>query len=144
MAALLSTPFDAMGAVGILTLGWLLDRLSSRRRKWLLFSIVMCVAVLIFLLPTLIHLQLWLGIVAIGLIGLLSYGPYSLCAGVLALEIRGKAYVASVAGLVDASGYLAGIISGYVFGFILDRGGYLLGFHCLGVIAVAGAFLCLG
>ncbi len=144
MAALLSTPFDAMGAVGILALGWLLDRLSAGRRKWLLFSIVMCVAVLIFSLPLLVHKQLWMAVTAIGLIGLLSYGPYSLCAGVLSLEIRGKDFVASVAGLVDASGYLAGIISGYIFGRVLDHGGYTLGFHCLGIITVGGALLCLG
>ena len=144
VAALLSTPFDAMGAIGILALGWLLDRLSSRRRKWLLFSILMGVAILIFSLPTLVHAKLWLAVAAIGMIGLLSYGPYSLCAGVLSLEIRGKDYVASVAGLVDASGYLAGIISGYFFGRLLDHGGYTLGFHCLGIITVVGALLCLG
>ena len=144
VAALLSTPFDAMGAVGILALGWMLDRLSSGQRKWLLFSIIFCVAILIFLLPSLVHTQLWMAVTAIGLIGLLSYGPYSLCAGVLSLEVRGKEFVASVAGLVDASGYLAGIISGYFFGRVLDHGGYTLGFHCLGIITVAGAILCLG
>jgi len=144
VAALLSTPFDAMGAVGILVLGWLLDRLSGYRRKWLLFSLLSTVAVLIFLLPALVHAGLWMAVTAIGLIGLLSYGPYSLLAGVLALEIRGKDFVATVAGLVDASGYLAGIVSGYVFGRILDHGGYTLGFHCLGVFTLVGAVLCLG
>jgi sugar phosphate permease len=144
IAAWLSTPFDAMGAVGILALGWLLDRLSPLRRKWLLFSILTAVAALIFLLPALVHLGLWLAVIAIGLIGLLSYGPYSLLAGVLSLEIRGKDFVATVSGLVDASGYLAGIVSGYVFGRILDHGGYTLGFHCLGVFTIVGAFLCLG
>jgi sugar phosphate permease len=144
VAALLSTPFDAMGAVGILVLGWLLDRLSGARRKWLLFSILFAVAVLIFSLPTLVHHELWMAVTAVGLIGLLSYGPYSLLAGVLALEIRGKDFVATVAGLVDAAGYLAGILSGYIFGRILDQGGYTLGFHCLGIITVGGALLCLG
>ena len=56
----------------------------------------------------------------------------------------GKDFVATVAGLVDASGYLAGIASGYVFGRILDHGGYTLGFHCLGVFTLVGAVLCLG
>jgi sugar phosphate permease len=82
--------------------------------------------------------------VAVGLIGFLSYGPYSLLAGVLALEIRGKDFVATVAGLVDASGYLAGIFSGYFFGRILDYGGYSLGFHALGIVTALAAFLCLG
>lgn len=144
LAALLSTPFDAMGAIGILLLGWLLDKLPAGRRKWLLFGILTGVAALIFILPALVHEELWMAVTAIGLIGLLSYGPYSLLAGVLALEIRGKDFVATVAGLVDASGYLAGIVSGYFFGRLLDYGGYTLGFHCLGFITVIAALLCLG
>ena len=144
LAALLSTPFDAMGAVGILLLGWLLDRLSAGQRKWLLFGILSGVAVLTFQLPTFIHEKVWMAVAAIGLIGLLSYGPYSLLAGVLSLEIRGPDFVATVAGLVDASGYLAGMVSGYLFGRILDQGGYLLGFHCLGIFTMVGAVLCLG
>lgn len=144
LAALLSTPFDAMGAVGILALGWLMDRMSGPQRKWLLFSILMGVAGLTYALPALIHQPLWMVIAAIGLIGLLSYGPYSLLAGVLSLEVRGQDSVATVAGLVDASGYMAGILSGYLFGHILDVGGYHLGFHCLAVTTVAGALLCLG
>jgi MFS transporter, OPA family, glycerol-3-phosphate transporter len=143
LAALLSTPFDAMGAVGILLLGWVLDRLTHQRRNWLLFSIMAVVAVLIYALPTLVRLDLWLVVTAIGLIGFLSYGPYSLLAGVLAVEIHGKEFVATVAGLVDASGYLAGIVSGYLFGAILDRGGYRLGFHYLGVVTFFAAVLCL-
>ncbi len=144
LAALLSTPFDAMGAVGILALGWLLDRLSGPQRKWLLFAVLMGVAGLIFALPSLVHHQLWMVIADIGLIGLLSYGPYSLLAGVLAFEVRGREFVASVSGFVDAAGYLAGIISGYVFGRILDYGGYHLGFHLLALTTVVGALLCLG
>ncbi len=143
LAALLSTPFDAMGAVGILLLGWMLDRLTHRRRNWLLFSIMAAVAVLIYALPTLVRMDLWMVVTAIGLIGFLSYGPYSLLAGVLAVEIHGKEFVATVAGLVDASGYLAGIVSGYLFGAILDRGGYRLGFHYLGVVTFFAAVLCL-
>jgi len=118
--------------------------MSGPQRKWLLFSILMGVAGLTYALPALIQQPLWMVIVAIGLIGLLSYGPYSLLAGVLSLEVRGQDSVATVAGLVDASGYLAGILSGYLFGHILDMGGYHLGFHCLAVTTVVGALLCLG
>lgn len=143
-AAWLSIPFDAMGAIGILALGWLLDRVTHRQRKWLLFSILICVALATYALPALAHGSLWPVVVDMGLIGLLSYGPYCLPAGLFALEMRGKECVASVAGLVDAAGYLAGIISGYVFGRILDHGGYQLGFHCLAITTVVGALLCLG
>jgi sugar phosphate permease len=144
LAAFLSTPFDAMGAVGILLLGWVLDRLSPGRRNWLLFGILAAVAALVFILPQLAAMPVWMVVTTIGLIGFLSYGPYSLLAGVLAVEIRGKEFVATVAGLVDAAGYLAGIVSGYVFGRMLDHGGYLLGFHVLGITTLAAALLCLG
>jgi sugar phosphate permease len=52
--------------------------------------------------------------------------------------------VATVAGLVDAAGYLAGIVSGYFFGRILDFGGYSLGFHVLGLLTIVAALLSLG
>jgi sugar phosphate permease len=89
-------------------------------------------------------MPVWMVVTTIGLIGFLSYGPYSLLAGVLAVEIKGKDFVATVAGLVDASGYLAGILAGYCFGRLLDSGGYQLGFHFLGITTFAAALLCLG
>ena len=144
LAAFLSTPFDAMGAVGILLLGWVLDRLSPGRRNWLLFGTLAAVAALVFALPQLAAMPVWVVVTVIGLIGFLSYGPYSLLAGVLAVEIKGKDFVATVAGLVDAAGYLSGIVSGYVFGRMLDHGGYLLGFHVLGITTLMAALLCLG
>jgi sugar phosphate permease len=144
-AAFLSTPFDAAGAAGILLLGWLLGYLSPSRRNWLLFGMLGFLAALIYALPTLAaSKQLWIIVVALGSIGFLSYGPYSLLAGILAVEIHGKESVATVAGFVDASGYLAGIVSGYCFGKILDHGGYSLGFHFLGLTTFTAALLCLG
>jgi sugar phosphate permease len=144
VAALLSTPFDAAGAAGILLLGWLLGYLSPSKRNWLLSGILAVLALLIYCLPRLAGGPLWTLVVAIGLIGFLSYGPYSLLAGILSVEIRGKESVATVAGFVDASGYLAGIFAGYFFGKILDHGGYLLGFHYLGATTFVAAVLCTG
>jgi OPA family glycerol-3-phosphate transporter-like MFS transporter len=109
-----------------------------------LFAILAAVAVLVYALPTLMHIKLWMVVTAIGLIGLLSYGPYSLLAGALSVEINGKEFVATVAGLVDAAGYLAGMVSGYFFGRLLDSGGYMLGFHFLGITTFVAALLCLG
>ncbi len=101
-------------------------------------------AVLIYVLPSLYHLGLWQVETAIGLIGFLSYGPYSLLAGVLAVEIGGRKGIATVAGLVDSSGYLATIFAGHYFGRLLDFGGYLLGFHVLAFVTLTAALLCLG
>ena len=144
VAALMSTPFDAAGAAGILLLGWVLGRLSPTGRNRLLFCMLTTLALLIYMLPTLSGGPLPVLMVAIGLVGFLSYGPYSLLAGILSVEICGKKSVATVAGLVDASGYLAGIVAGYFFGRILDHGGYRLGFHLLGFTTFIAALICLG
>lgn len=143
MAAFLSTPFDAAGALGIVFLGYILDRLTWSARRKLLFTILFILAVLIYGLPGLFHAGMVWVTITIGLIGFLSYGPYSLLAGIFSVEIKGKEFVGTVAGLVDASGYLAGIVSGYYFGKLLDTGGYRLGFHFLGVVTVVAAVLCL-
>ncbi|MCW5555305.1 MAG: MFS transporter [Verrucomicrobiae bacterium] len=143
IAAFLSTPFDACGAVGIVLLGWVFGRIGHLTRTWLLFTILGLLAVFIYLLPVLASRNMWLATAGVGAIGFLAYGPYSLLAGVLAVEIRGKEYVATVAGLVDGVGYLAAILAGQQFGRILDLGGYRLGFDCLAGLALMSAVLCL-
>ena len=143
MAAFLSTPFDALGAAGIILLGWAFGRLTSTGRTRLLFGILLTLAAIIFALPSLARQSVFLAAFAVGGVGFLAYGPYSLLAGIFSVEIRGPDYVATVAGLVDGSGYLAAILAGQQFGRILDYGGYRLGFPCLAVLAVIAAVLCL-
>ena len=144
VATWLSTPFDLAGAVGIVTLGWVFDRLSGWRRTSVLIVALAVLAGLIYSLPSLYKLGLWPVEIAIGLIGFLSYGPYSLLAGVLAVEIGGKKGVGTVAGVVDSAGYAGTIFAGHYFGRLLDSGGYQLGFHVLAGVTLAAAVLCLG
>lgn len=143
IAAFLSTPFDACGAVGILLLGWVFGRVTRRTRTVLLVVILLALGALLVALPSLARQGLVAATVTVGLVGFLTYGPYSLLAGVLSLEIRGRGYVATVAGLVDGVGYLAAILAGAQFGRLLDMGGYALAFPCLAVLAILSAALCL-
>lgn len=143
VASWLSTPFSIMGALGIIVLGWAFGRLSRTNRARLLVVILGALAVLMWNLPNFFNQGLWAIGVSLGLIGFLSYGPYSLLAGILAVEVRGPAYVATVAGFVDGVGYLASIMAGKHFGQIVDAGGYRLGFHVLAGIAAACAVMCL-
>jgi sugar phosphate permease len=143
IASFLATPFDAFGAAGILFLGWAFGRLGGAGRVRLLFAILLALTALIWLLPALGARHVWLATAAVGGIGFLAYGPYSLLAGILAVEIRGKAYVGTVAGMVDGVGYFAAILAGQQFGRILDAGGYRLGFACLAGLAALASVLCL-
>lgn len=143
IAAFLSTPFDAVGAAGILLLGWIFGRTGPIARMIIVCSILSGLAVLLFALPFLASQNAWLGMAAVGGVGFLVYGPYSLLAGFLSVEIRGKEYAATVAGIVDGVGYLGAILAGQQFGRLLDIGGYALGFNCLAVLAAASALLSL-
>jgi len=143
IAAFLSTPFDAFGALGILCLGWVFGRIGPVTRMGLLFVILGVLAVLVLILPNLASKNIWLATIGVAGIGFLAYGPYSLLAGVLAVEVRGKDHVATAAGIFDGVGYFAAILSGQQFGRILDVGGYRLAFNCLAILAAVSAFLCL-
>jgi sugar phosphate permease len=142
-AAFLSIPFDLLGGLGILVLGWLYGRISPVARGHLLCGLLLLLAALLWVLPDLARGGVTPIIIALGAIGFLVYGPYSLLSGILAVEVCGKECAATVAGVVDGVGYLAGVLSGTFFGWLLTLGGYRLGFQCLaGVTAVAGG-LCL-
>jgi sugar phosphate permease len=141
LAAFLSTPFDICGALGILLMGWIFGRLGPIARQRLLASVLGALALLLLALPSFFHLGNWLLAVGIGLIGFLVYGPYSLLAGVLAVEVRGKEFAATVSGLVDGAGYLAGFLSGMVFGKLLMSGGYRLGFEVMAGLTLISALL---
>jgi sugar phosphate permease len=143
LAAFLATPFDALGALGIISLGWAFGRMTGPQRSRVLCVILSLLAVLVWVLPLSVRGGLWAPALLLGLIGFLTYGPYSLLAGVLSVEIRGPAYVGTVAGMVDGVGYVAGILSGSQFGRLVDEGGYQLGFKALAGLAVISAVLVL-
>jgi sugar phosphate permease len=143
IAAFLSMPFDLLGALGILVLGWLFGRLGSKGRTWLVFTMLSLLTLAIYALPHLFHHGLFVATTLVGLIGFLSYGPYTLLAGILSVEIRGKDYVATVAGMVDGVGYVAGYLAGAVFGRLVDAGGYRHGFESLAAVTFVAALLSL-
>ena len=142
VAAFMSTPFDLCGAVGIVLMGWVFGRLQPPARQRLLVAILVALAALLAALPTLFHFGIWALASGVGMIGFLVYGPYSLLAGVLSVEVRGKEFAATVSGLVDGVGYIAGFLSGIFFGKLLMMGGYRLGFEVMAGLTLVSALLC--
>lgn len=143
VAALFSTPFDLFGAAGIVLMGWVFGRLQPAARQRLLVVILGSLTLLLAFLPEMFHFGLWVLGIGVGLIGFLVYGPYSLLGGVLSVEVRGKEFAATVSGLVDGTGYIAGVLSGIVFGKLLMVGGYHLGFEAMAGLTSISAVLCL-
>jgi len=142
MAAFLSTPFDLCGALGIVLMGWIFGRLRPVARQWLLVVVLLLLTILLAFLPSLFHFGLWIAATGVGLIGFLVYAPYSLLGGVLSVEVRGSAFAATVSGVVDGTGYIAGFLSGIFFGKLLMLGGYRLGFEFMAGLTLLSAGLC--
>ncbi|MEY3607945.1 MAG: Glycerol-3-phosphate transporter [Verrucomicrobiota bacterium] len=142
-ASFLSLPFDLCGAAGILVLGVLLGRWSPARQRWVLAVTLALLAGSLVLLSRPAQLPLpWL-VALLGVIGFCGLGPYSLLAGYYSVRLRGPALAGTVSGLIDSAGYLAGVLAGSGFGWILDHWGYGTGFGLLAGGAAAAAGLAL-
>jgi sugar phosphate permease len=143
-AALHSTGFDLAGGISILAMGVAYDRTPPRARGVLVGATVLLLAGCLAALPAVGRASpggaAWL----LAAVGLLAYGPYSLLAGTLALESGGARHAATAAGLVDFTGYLAGVLAGSALGHLVDRGGYALAFDVLAATALAAGLLAFG
>jgi sugar phosphate permease len=142
-AALRSTPFDLAGGVSILFMGVIYDRMPPPLRRWLIAGILLLLCGLLLVLHPLVEADPARGAALLGLVGLLVYGPYSLLAGVFAVECGGAELAATASSIVDAVGYLAGALAGVLMGRILDLGGYPLGFRCLAAVTLLAALMSL-
>lgn len=128
LASFLSLPFDLCGATGILATGFMMGRLRPRSRRLLVAGNLAVLAISLLLLPRAAALSLpWL-VSLLGLIGFCGLGPYSLLAGYFSVRLRGPGAAGTVSGMIDSVGYLAGVLAGSGFGWILDRWGYGTGF----------------
>ena len=143
-AANLSTGFDLGGVIGILGIGWIYDRLNRAGVRHATALILGLLGVVLIAFPLLARLGTAGMVAGITLSGLLLYGPYSLLSGALAVDLEGKERAATVACLVDAVGYLAGVLAGSGFGKLVDGLGYGSGFGVLGGMMLVSGVLCLG
>jgi sugar phosphate permease len=142
-AALESIGFDAAGALPVLLMGLTFDRIRPEARRWVVAGLLLLLAVVVALLAAVGKGQVVPAVVLLALVGLLIYGPYSILAGVIAVEAGGTALAATAAGITDGIGYLAALTAGRPLGLILDRGGYPLSFKLLAVLTAFSALIAL-
>ena len=103
-----------MGAISVLLIGWLSDRLGVNGRALLMFiGLSATVAALLGLmsLPSSAGSTM-LPLFAIGTIAFCLLGPYSYLGGAFALDFGGKQGSAFASGMIDGIGYLGGVLAG--------------------------------
>jgi OPA family glycerol-3-phosphate transporter-like MFS transporter len=113
-AAGMSAVFPAVGAVSVITVGWLSDRLGVTGRSILMFlGLSATVAALLALMS--VHTSTegaLLPLIAIGSIAFCLLGPYSYLGGAFAADFGGKQASAVSSGIIDGVGYLGGVMAG--------------------------------
>ncbi len=114
-AASLSAIFPAVGAVSVLVMGWLSDRLGANGRALLLLIGLAATTVALLFLGAVKagSADATLTLVLIGITAFCLLGPYSYLGGAMALDFGGKQAGAAASGIIDGIGYLGGVIAGY-------------------------------
>ena len=143
VASFLALPFDICGATGIILTGVVLTRISPRFQRWFIAANLVLLTASLLLLPHSSSWGLYWTVALVGLVGFCGLGPYSLLAGYFSVRLRGEASAGTISGIVDSVGYLAGVLAGAGFGWILDHGGYPIGFRVLSGVALVAAVLTL-
>jgi sugar phosphate permease len=62
--------------------------------------------------------------------------PYTFCSGVLAVRIGGQRGGSTSAGLIDTTGYLGAIVSGFGIGMLAEKYGWATAFGSLAGVAL--------
>jgi OPA family glycerol-3-phosphate transporter-like MFS transporter len=124
IAIVKSSIFPAAGVIAAATVGPLTDRLGPGRRAPVMAASLTVVVVLVLVLGHAGIHDSTTAALLIGGVGLFVLGPYSLMAGVIALDVAGKRGTATATGIIDGAGYLAGTAAGYVLGRLADGYGW--------------------
>lgn len=113
-AARMSAVFPAVGAVSVLMIGWLSDRLGVIGRSLTLLAGLSLTVIGLLALTAMRSSSTasLLPLVAIGGIAFCLLGPYSLLGGAVALDFGGKRAGALSSGIIDGVGYLGAVVAG--------------------------------
>ena len=129
------------GAAGMLTMGWLSDKLGGRRAR---VSVMAMIPLLVAFAAIRVTPKgmLWLDMTLFAVIGFFVYTPV-MFSGVMSLDLTTKKAVGTAAGFVGFFGYVGRVIQGKGLGWISQHYGWdpalwaILGCTDIGIILLA-------
>ncbi len=143
-----STLFPVLGVIGTVLLGWYTDKhvTNGDRARPMIYMLVGLTFTQFYLyyLANLSDRPLFLIAAVIGMAGFFLFGPYSMSAGALSLDIAGHERAGSCTGIIDGVGYIGGALGVWLGGKISDAVGWSSVFLVLGLfslIAILSAWL---
>ena len=143
-AASRSALFPLFGGVSVLLAGWMSDRLGLNGRSLVLFGGLAAGTPCLFALAQVPgHINPWLPVALVTLIGFLLLGPYSYLAGAMSMDFGGKTGAGTAAGIIDGVGYLAAVLSGDTMARVTVKYGWRNAFLALACVCLLTAIVAL-
>lgn len=138
-----TTVIEFAGAAGMLSMGWLSDKLGGRRGR---VSVIAMIPLLLAFAAIRVvpNHMLWLDMLLFGVIGFFVYVPV-MFSGVMSLDLTSKKAVGTAAGFVGFFGYVGRVIQGKGLGWISQHYGWDAGLvavlACTAIAMILLAFL---
>lgn len=134
-----TTIIEFAGAAGMLTMGWLSDKLGGYRAR--VSVIAMIPLVFAFAAIAFVPAELlWVDMVLFGVIGFLVYVPV-MFSGVMSLDLTSKKAVGTAAGFVGFFGYVGRVIQGKGMGWVAQHYSWDAALWCVVGCTVMGIIL---
>lgn len=131
-----SALFPFFGGVSVLLAGFLSDYLGPEgRSRILLTGLCLTVLVLLGLAKVSILAPRWVPVALVAAVAFCLLGPYSYLAGAMSMDFGGKEGSATASGLIDGTGYFAGILSGNSMAHLAVSYGWQTMFLVLAAVA---------
>ena len=138
-AAWMVAGFEFAGLVGIVSSGWMTDRLFRGRGAPLCIFYMLAAGTTIFLFWMAPPKVMWLNTALLAAAGFFIYGPQALAA-VIVVKLATKRAAATAVGLTSIFGYASTVVTGWGLGMVAETYGWdyvfgsLLGFAAVGAI----------
>lgn len=130
--------FPLVGSAGSILAGWASDRYSGSRRAPVLAAMCLGLAATLFAFGFAAEATPVASALLLALAGFTLYGPYSLLAGAIAIDLGSRHAAATAAGIIDGVGYVGATLAGSGMGWLIDA----LGWENAFLVLAAGAGAC--
>jgi len=118
-----STVFDVMGALGVVTTGWMSDRFFGSRRSGVALLMLLAMTGVTGLLMAFGGASVGMFAVLLGLVGFTLFGPDSLLTGAGAIDIGGRQRATFTVAIISGFGGLGAVVQELVIGRLYDAKG---------------------
>lgn len=141
MAGIASLIFPLVGGLSSFVAGWLVDRSGGRYSLIMIPSLVgLAIVLSLFAIVPVKSLpdgtRETVALLLISGVAVFMLAPYTFCSGVLAVRIGGQRGGSTSAGLIDTTGYLGAIVSGFGIGMLAEKYGWATAFGSLAGVAL--------